>query len=71
MSKPKVVLELSAMDLSVLTGCLSWAQDSVKEPDIKDAINALTQRCVEGLRALGKEEAKTPNQKENPDGQKG
>jgi hypothetical protein len=71
MSKPKVVLELSAWDLSVLTGCLSWAVESVKEPDIKNAINDLTQRCVEGLRALGREEAETPSQKENPDGQKG
>ena len=67
--KAKAVLELSALDLSVLTGCLSWARDSVKEPDIKKAIDELSQRCVDGLRALNNVE--TPDEKETPDGQKG
>ena len=71
MSKPKVVLELSAWDLSVLTGCLSWARDSVKEEQIQASITDLIQKCVDGLRALGKEEAETPDQKETNDGQKG
>ena len=55
MNETKAVLELTALDLSVLTGCLSWAHEAAKEQQIKQQISGLRQRCLDGLSALNKE----------------
>ena len=64
MSETKVVLELTALDLSVLTGCLSWAHEAATETAIKQQIVGLRQRCLDGLSALNNE-SKTPDMEVN------